>query len=616
MLGTQQVFFAVIATTAVLVAVFVPISFLPSTTGRLFREFGFVLSVAVLISSFVALTLAPAIASKFRFIPRDPADRKDSWLEKRGRTVSNAYGSALGACLNHPIIVALVCLCAAGASGLVYTSIAKELVPPEDRGVVEVFATGPDGVGLSYMDQQADQIEQILQPYVENGTIESLFTIVGRYDPNRVGITAWLAPWEERTKSQEEIIAELQGPMSEIPGSRVSVFGRSSLSSRGGGRGGGLQVALTGSDYADIYVAARELSSAIEDSEILSNPEISYQPTQPQLSVQVDRRRAADLNIPLDELSVTLRAMVDGEDLIDLNVDDQSIPIILESETGTIRDPGDLRNLYVRSRTGDLVPISTLTTIREEGVAAELDRTEQRRAIEVEMDTAPDLPLADAIAEIERLTDEILPPGINMVLQGEAATLEESNQDLLLTYGFAFVIVFLVLVAQFESITSPVVVLLSVPFALAAAVFALFLTGTSLNIYSQIGLIMLIGLMAKNGILLVEFADQLRGMGRSVRDAVYEAATIRLRPIAMTLISTVLGSVPLIISSGAGAESRNSIGWVVFGGLGLAALFTLFLTPVIYLGVAQFSKARTAETRALEEELDEAKASQSNQPAE
>ncbi|MCH2457397.1 MAG: efflux RND transporter permease subunit, partial [Henriciella sp.] len=228
----------------------------------------------------------------------------------------------------------------------------------------------------------------------------------------------------------------------------------------------------------------------------------------------------------------------------------------------------------------------------------------------------PGLPLADAIAEIERLTAEILPPGFGMILQGEAATLEESNQDLLLTYGFAFVIVFLVLVAQFESLTSPVVILLSVPFALAAAIYALFLTGTSLNIYSQIGLIMLIGLMAKNGILLVEFADQLRGMGRSVRDAVFEAATIRLRAIAMTLISTVLGAVPLIVSSGAGAEARNSIGWVVFGGLGIAALFTLFLTPVIYLGIAQLSKARTVETRALEDELEEARSKTSSQPAE
>jgi hydrophobe/amphiphile efflux-1 (HAE1) family protein len=613
-LGTKQVFFAVIATTAVLIAVFVPISFLPSTTGRLFREFGFVLSIAVVISSFVALTVAPAIASKFRFVPRDPDERSDTWLERRGRTLSDVYGRALSVCLGHPIIVVLVCIFAAAGAGMLYSSLPKELVPPEDRGIVEVFATGPDGVGLAYMEPEADEIEAVLQPYIDDGTIESLFTIVGRYDPNRVGVTAWLAPWDEREKSQKDIIAELQGPMSEIPGSRVSVFGRSSLSRRGG-RGGGLEVALTGSDYDEIYEAARALSAAIEDSPILSNPEISYQPTQPQLSVQVDRRRAADLGVPLDELAVTLRAMVDGEDLIDLNVNDQAIPIILESETGTIRDPGDLRNLYVRSNSGELVPISTLTSIREEGVAAELDRTEQRRAIEVEMDTEPGLPLADAIAEIERLSAEILPQGISMLLQGEAATLEESNQDMMITYGFAFIIVLLVLIAQFESLTSPVVIVLSVPFALAAAVFALSLTGVSLNIYSQIGLIMLIGLMAKNGILLVEFADQLRGEGRSVRDAVFEAATIRMRPIAMTLISTVLGAMPLILSSGAGAEARNSIGWVVFGGLGLTAVFTLFLTPVIYLGIAQLSKARTHETRALEEELEEAKR-QSRQPAE
>ena len=383
-----------------------------------------------------------------------------------------------------------------------------------------------------------------------------------------------------------------------------------------GGRGGGLRIALTGNNYDDIYAAARSLARAVDSSDILSNADISYQPTQPQLSVQVDRRRAADLNVPLDQISVTLRAMVDGEDLIDLNVEDQAIPIILESETGAIRDPGDLRNLFVRSDEGALVPISTLTEIREEGVAAELDRTAQRRAIEVDMDIAPGLPLADAIAEIERLGDEALPAGINMILQGDAATLEESNRDLLITYGFAFIIVLLVLVAQFESVTSPLVILLSVPFALAAAVYALTFTGVSLNIYSQIGLIMLIGLMAKNGILLVEFADQLRSMGRSVKDAVFEAAIIRARPIIMTLISTVLGALPLILSSGAGAEARNSIGWVVFGGLGLAALFTLFLTPVIYLGVARLSKPRTQETRALEEELEEARAQQGGQLAE
>ncbi len=319
------------------------------------------------------------------------------------------------------------------------------------------------------------------------------------------------------------------------------------------------------------------------------------------------------MNVPLDEISVTLRAMVDGEDLIDLNVEDQAIPIILESETNAILNPDDLQNLYVRSENGDLIPISTLTTIHEEGVAAQLDRTEQRRAIQVDMDVSTAVPLADAIAELRAFAGEVLPSNVNLLLRGDAETLEESNRDLMLTYGFAFVIVLLVLVAQFESITSPLVIVLSVPFALAAAIYALLLTGGSLNIYSQIGLVMLIGLMAKNGILLVEFAEQLRSQGRNVRDAVLEAATIRVRPIAMTVISTVLGSLPLILSSGAGAEARNAIGWIVFGGLGLAAIFTLFLTPVIYLGIARFGTARSTEEDELAKELEDAA---SRRPAE
>lgn len=606
MIGGQQVFFAVIATTAVLVAVFVPISFLPSTTGRLFREFGFVLAFSVIISSFVALSLAPAIASKFRF---RALDAKDTRLETIGRKLASGYERALKSCLKHPWVVAGISLLIAGGAGFLYTSLPSQLVPDEDRGVIEIFAQGPDGVGLSYMERQADQIEAIVQPYVDDGTIESVFTVIGQWDPNRIGVTVRLADWSQRDFSQQDVIRQLQPQLMQLPGVRASVFGRSSLESRRGGRGGGLRVALTGSDYDEIYLTARELARVIETgSETLSNVEISYQPTQPQLSVQVDRRRAADLNVPLNEISVTLRAMVDGEDLIDLNVDDQAIPIILESETGSIRNPGDLQNLYVRSSNGDLVPVSTLTSIREEGVAAQLDRTEQRRAIMVNIDVASGVALADAVLELETIADEVLPGDINLLLQGDAQTLAESNHDLLLTYGFAFVIVLLVLVAQFESITSPLVIIMSVPFALAAAVYALYFTGGSLNIYSQIGLVMLIGLMAKNGILLVEFAEQLRSQGRDVRDAVLEAATIRVRPIAMTVISTVLGALPLILSSGAGAEARNAIGWVVFGGLGLAALFTLFLTPVIYLGMARFSHARSTETDALEQELIDAQA--------
>lgn len=605
-IGARQVFFAVLSTTAALIAVFLPISFLPSTTGRLFQEFGFVLCIAVLISSFVALTLTPAIAAALDLRRRALGPTTVTGAEVATVAPSRAasrYSKLLAACLARPWITIVACVAVAGAALLVYQSLPKELVPKEDRGQLEVFATGPDGVGLRYMEREADEIEAVLQPYVADGTVQSVFTIVGNYDPNRTSITAKLAPWSEREISQQELIATLQPQLANIPGSRASAFGRGSLSV-GRGRRSGLQVALTGSDYDAIYAAARALATAVDtQSDLLSNPDISYQPTQPQLSVRVDRRRAADLDIALDEVAMTLRTMVAGQQLIDLNIDDQAVPILLESETGAIDDPSDLRNLFVRSRAGNLVPLSSLTEIVEEGVAAELDRTAQRRAIEVEMDVAPGVALADAVAAIQRLGRQTLPEGVDMLLQGEADTLQETSRELQLTYAFAMVIVLLVLIAQFESLTSPVVVLLTVPFALAAAVYALYLSGVSLNIYSQIGLILLIGLMAKNGILLVEFADALRSEGRSVRDAITEAAVIRARPITMTIVSTVLGALPLILASGAGAEARQAIGWVVFGGLGLATFFTLFLAPVLYLGVAQLSAARDARGASLDEEL-------------
>ena len=600
-LGARQVFFAVVATTAVLVSVFVPISFLPSTAGRLFREFGFTLALAVTISSFVALTLVPALGAKLDMAGSSKGAAKR--LDAAGGWMARRYESALKTALNRPWITASIALVAAGFAVLALIAVEQELVPEEDRGEVSIFATGPSGVDLTYMEEEAAEIEAVLDPYLRSGLIESLYTVIGRYDLNRIGMTATLAPWDERTMSQQALIAALEGPLSEIPGSRVSVFGRGSLDV-GGGRSG-LEVALTGEDYTRIYEAGRALAERIEaESEILSNAELSYQPTQPQISIRIDRRRAANLGVSLEDLSQTLRVMVGGDDIVDLSVRDQAIPIFLTSENTAIRDPGDLRNLYVRADTGDLVAISSLATFVEEGVAAELDRTEQRRAIELDADIAAGVPLAEAVAEIERLAADTLPERIEMLLQGEAETLGETSRDLLYTYLFAFVIVFLVLAAQFESLTSPVVVILTVPFGLAAAIYALVLTGTSLNIFSQIGLVMLIGLMAKNGILMVEFADQRRADGETVRAAIEHAAEVRLRPIMMTLISTVLGALPLILSSGAGAESRQAIGWTVFAGLGLSGLFTLFLTPVIYLGVARLGRPRAEGQAALDAELE------------
>jgi hydrophobe/amphiphile efflux-1 (HAE1) family protein len=600
-LGTRQVFFAVVATTAVLVSVFLPISFLPSTAGRLFREFGFVLAIAVMISSFVALSLVPSLSA--RIPDEEPGDHKvRHFFSRWGGFFAGRYESSLALALAHPWRAFGIALLAAVLSGALYSALDQELLPDEDRGIFYVFATGPDGVGLNYTERQAAQIEAILQPYVESGEIASLFTIVGIYDFNRAFVVARLAPWEERERRQQEIVSEIRGPLSRIPGARAFVQTPNSLNLRDDG--GGLEVALIGNDYLEIYEAAKKLSLAIEERHPgLTDPDISYQPTQPQLSLIVDRRRASDLGIPLTDLAATLRVMVDGDEIADLNVGDEAIPIFLESASGAINDPSDLANLYVGTRSGGLVPISSVVSLKEEGVAAELDRHMQSRAVEIDAELAEGTTLSEAVAQLEELADEVLPPGVSMILMGEAATLEETSQEVLLTYVIAFVVVFLVLIAQFESLTSAAVVMVTVPFGIAAAILALFLTGTSLNVYSQIGLVMLIGLMAKNGILLVEFADQLRDRGYGVKEAIATSARVRLRPVAMTMISTVLGGLPLILSDGAGAESRWAIGWVIFGGLGLAGIFTLYLTPVVYLGVAPFSQARAAEASRLDEEL-------------
>jgi len=599
-IGTREVFFAVVATTAVLAAVFVPIAFLPSTAGRLFREFGGVLAGAVIISSFVALSLVPALTARL------PLKKNNQhFLGSLGTKVQKIYENSLHWALNKAWWVVIASLAAAGFAVFTYTQLENELMPSEDRGTVRIFARGPDGVGVNFMDRQAREMESILLPYVNGGDVKSINTVVGQWDPNLVFITVQLEDWEQRERSQQEIIDEIRGPLAQIPGAPARAFGSNSLNLRG--QGGGLEIALTGETYQEIFVAAQAFANIIQDElPQLGVPRISYQPTQPQLRVNIDRRRAEELGVPLSDISATLRAAINGDDIADLNVGDQSVPIMLQANSSMINDPSDLTNLYVGSSDGTLVPLSSLAYISEEGVAAELERQKQRRAIEIDMELPSDFPLESAVDQLRALGQEHLPEGIALVMLGEAEAYQETANEVAMTYILAFIIVFLVLAAQFESINSAVVVMLTVPFGIAAAIFALFLTGNSINIYSQIGLVMLIGLLAKNSILLVEFADQLRDRGLPLREAVEKAATIRLRPITMTLFSTILGGLPLILSYGAGAEARNAIGWVVFGGLGIAAVFTLYLTPILYLGLARFTKPRADESQRLEREMDEA----------
>jgi multidrug efflux pump subunit AcrB len=307
--------------------------------------------------------------------------------------------------LDRPWIPVLVALVFAGGGAVLYQKLDRVLIPPEDRGIVNVDASGPDGTGIGYMDRQTQKIEDILQPLVDSGEATSLFTIVGTWDPNRSRVTVPLVDWNDRQRSQQEIAASLEGPLSRIPGARVSVSGSNSLNLRRSG--GELEVALVGNDYYTIFDAAKILVANIEDRlPDLTDPQISYDPTQPQLSVDIDRRRASDLGIDLGNLAATLRAMIDGDEIVDLNVEDEAVPILLESSSGDINDPSDLVNLYVSTNSGQLVPLSSVVTLSEQGVATQLDRHAQRRAFQIDVELPPNFPLVTAVDELRALADE------------------------------------------------------------------------------------------------------------------------------------------------------------------------------------------------------------------
>ncbi len=600
-LGTREVFFAVMATTATLVSVFVPISFLPSTAGRLFAEFGFVMAIAVSLSAFVALSLGPLIAS--RIPERSQASDRGagnalaaglraigSALRRFGRRTVCAYERTLSAVLRHPWTLTIVCLLLVGAAGLGFGRLMQELVPAEDRGVLQIRLQGPDGTGLPYMDRQLEAALAAVQPLVDRGVISQVFTITGGWDPNRAEIIAPLVAWDRRTMSQQEAAELVQPALDRVPGARMRIRSGSSLGA--GGSDGLVRMMITGETHQRIAEVAFRFAAAIERQlPGLRDVQVEWQASQPQLSMIIDRHRASELGVSIAALEAVLRALVDGYEVTEINANDRTIPVIVQSARRGATAPEDLLMLNVRA--GDrLVPLVQFVHFEERAIPAELERFGQRRAVEVLVQPRTGYALQQAVDDLRALAATELPPGMGLLFRGDAATLEETSHDVAVTFGIALLVVFLVLVAQFESLTSASVVMLTVPFGLAAAVFAMLAGKVSLNIYSQIGLLLLVGVMAKNSILMVEFADQLRDAGRGVRDAAFEAACTRLRPIMMTMASTVLGALPLLLTSGPGAESRTAIGAVIFGGLALAALFTLFLTPVIYLGIARFSPPR------------------------
>ncbi|WP_439502109.1 efflux RND transporter permease subunit [Aminobacter ciceronei] len=603
-LGTQEVFFAVVATTATLAAVFIPISFLPGQTGGLFREFGFVLAISVLLSSIVALSLCPMLASRM-LTEKSIEHSHGGVLGKIGTKLAALYKRCLHACLNAPAIVILVSLLFAGAAYVAFGSVRQELTPTEDRSLVMLRVSAPQGVSLDYTASQLRRIEGLIEPLRKSGEIESTFVSAGMGNNNNSGFMVLsLAPWSERSRTQQEIAADILARTSQVPGVRTTVGQPNSLGIRGAGNG--LQFALIGNSYADLGTAAAKVLAEMEKDPRFRQPRLSTDANQPQLFVTVDRERASDLGIDIKGLSPALQAMLDGRKITSVFIEDRSYDVKLVSTTNPINDSTDLENIFIRTTDGRFVPVSTIATLSERAVPPSLSREQQQRSVAITAGLADDFALGDALKEVEQIAAPVLPVGSRLLPLAEAATLNETSGSMLTIFGFAIVIILLVLAAQFESFVSAVIIMATVPLGLACAVFALILTGTSLNAYSQIGLVLLVGVMAKNGILVVEFANQLRDRGMGVRQAIEEAATIRLRPVMMTMICTVLGGLPLVLAQGAGAEARIALGWVIVGGLGLATISTLFLTPVAYLLLGRFITPKVAEESRLKRELEEA----------
>ncbi|OCP08798.1 MULTISPECIES: efflux RND transporter permease subunit [unclassified Ensifer] len=602
--GTLEVFFAVLATTATLAAVFVPLSFLPGQTGGLFREFGFVLAFSILLSSFVSLTLCPMLAS--RMLTKEDHSVPGP-MARFGARAAGFYRVTLRACLNSPLIVFAVAafFTVMGAAG--FLTLKSELTPSEDRSQVMMRINAPQGVSLEYAQAQMRRIEDGLQALVKSGEIDNIFSISGQGGSANSGfMVLTLAPWEKRDRSQQEIVSDINKVTARIPSVRVFAMQPNSLGIRGAGSG--LQVALVGNDYNRLGDAAAKLVRQMEDSGRFENVRLNYEANQAQLSITIDRERASDMGVDIGGLAWALQAMLDGNSVVDVYVDGESYPVKLLSSTNPVNDPTDLQNIFLKAGDGKIVPMSTIASVEEKAVAPQLSRESQLRAVSLSAGLKSDLALGEALTMVEQMAEPLLPPGSRIMPLAEAATLNENANGLFVTFGFAVVIIFLVLAAQFESFVSGLIIMSTVPLGLACAVFAMIMTGNTLNIYSQIGLVMLVGIMAKNGILIVEFANQLRDRGQDVRSAIENAANIRLRPVMMTMIATIVGAVPLVLASGAGAEARIALGWVLVGGLGLAVIVTLYLTPVAYLVIARFTKPHADEERKLHDEMEAAAA--------
>ena len=600
--GARQVGFAVIATTLVLVAVFVPIAFMEGNLGRLFSEFSLAIAGAVCFSSLVALTLVPMAASKL-LRPAKARSGPAALVDRAFARFSTIYSGSLGGLIQRPLWVSVFLLAIVGAGWQLFSSLPQEYSPTEDRSSFFVLMNAPEGASFEYTQRYARDMENVLLPLLDQGEAYRVLISTPRFGSgaavnNSIAIIS-LENWDQRERSTQQIVGSLFPALSAMPGVRAFPIQPGGLGQRGFSTP--VQFVLGGDTYEALAQWRDAFLGKASENPRLLNLDADYKEVKPQLLIQVDRNRAADLGVSVSEVGRTLETMLGSRRVTTYLDRGEEYDVILQAEDADRRTPGDIENLYVRaSKSGELVPLSSLVTVSEGADAATLNRFNRLRSITISANLAPGYTLGEALTYLRSVAEETLPTEARIDYKGQSRELQESSSSVFVTFALALLVVFLVLAAQFESFIHPLIIMLTVPLAVVGALLGLELSGGSLNIYSQIGIVMMVGLAAKNGILIVEFANQLRDAGASVEEAIREAARLRLRPIVMTSFSTVIGVLPLILGGGAGAESRMAIGVVVFAGVLFSTVLTLGVVPTFYRLLAPHTRSPEAVTQTLE----------------
>ncbi len=599
--GARQVGMAVVSTTMVLVAAFVPVALLQGSAGSLFKEFAVSMAVAVVFSMFVSLTLTPVMCSKILTLKLDSgklAHAADQAFEK----LKAAYLGILNRALDAPKIVVTGFLVIVAASGGLFLLLPQEFTPREDRGFFQLQVRSPEGSNAAYTGRQLKAATDMLKPYLESGEIVRVLEFIGGNGNFANGLVV-MAPWDVRKRSTAELVREITPKLQQITGAQVAANLPAGQGRGGGGMmGGGMQLAISGPTYDDLRVWRDAMMEGLRGNPMFVQVRNSFTEGKPQIRIRIDQVRAADLGVSVGDIGDALAAMLGSRRVTTFVDKGEEYDVILQAQDSDRATPGDVSNIYVRSATTRaLIPLSSLVTLEEGSYADSFNRLDRRRTINLNLFPRTDVILGDIITEVERVAQEKLPSTAVLTWRGEAGDFKNNSGAIYFSFALALVVVFLVLAAQFESFIHPIVIMMTVPLAVFGALTGLLLFGQSINLFSQIGLIVLVGLAAKNGILIVEFANQLRDAGRDFREALVEASLVRLRPIVMTALATIMGAIPLVLATGAGSESRRPIGVVIFTGVAFAVVVTLVVIPVFYMLLAR----RTGSPGRVAAELEE-----------